>query len=189
MATLALGMTASGCMTRTEPAAETPIRSDSPATAGTELARAPIESRSGSQLEGEAEFTQQGEWVEMVLTVRNAPPGLLAVHLHEIGDCSAADAGSAGPHWNPTDERHGQLGVTGEAHLGDIGNLEVGQDGTGEIRFRTRAWSIGREADRDIVGRSVVVHAEADDFVSQPSGDAGDRIGCGVIAQVPHSRL
>jgi Cu-Zn family superoxide dismutase len=87
---------------------------------------------------------------------------------------------SAGPHWNPTNQAHGQWGH-GAYHLGDIGNIEVGPDGKGGITFRTDLWSIGGKPEKDIVGRAVVVHANPDDFVTQPTGNAGGRIGCGVV--------
>jgi Cu-Zn family superoxide dismutase len=107
-------------------------------------------------------------------------PGPHAVHIHETGDCSAEDGSSAGGHWNPTGEEHGKWGEH-PFHLGDIGNIEVGEDGTGSITLSTDLWSIGDSSDHDVVGKSIVVHAGADDFKSQPSGAAGERIGCGVI--------
>ena len=82
-------------------------------------------------------------------------------------------------HWNPTDVEHGKWGE-GEFHLGDIGNITVGEDGTGRITLTTDLWEIGTGSDIDVVGKSIIIHADADDFVSQPSGAAGARIGCGV---------
>jgi Cu-Zn family superoxide dismutase len=140
-----------------------------------------IEARSGSTLGGEAVFAQQGGNVVLTLTVENAPQGSLAVHLHEKGDCSAPDAMSAGPHWNPTGEMHGQWGHS-PYHRGDIGNIEVGPDGKGTLTLTTDLWNIGGDPAGDIVGRSIVVHAKTDDFKTQPTGNAGGRIGCGVIA-------
>ena len=87
---------------------------------------------------------------------------------------------SAGGHWNPTGVAHGKWGE-GEFHLGDIGNIAVGEDGTGSITLTTDLWEIGTGSDVDIVGKGIIVHAGADDFTSQPSGAAGARIGCGVI--------
>ncbi|MDE0087277.1 MAG: superoxide dismutase family protein, partial [Candidatus Poribacteria bacterium] len=75
---------------------------------------------------------------------------------------------------------HGKWGE-GEFHLGDIGNKTVGDDGTGTIELSTELWEIGTGSIIDVVGKSIIVHADADDFVSQPSGNAGARIGCGVI--------
>lgn len=140
---------------------------------------------SGSTVTGEAIFTQDGDDIMLVVDIRNAAPGpaLHAVHIHETGDCSAADGTSAGSHWNPTDEAHGRWG--GDSfHLGDLGNIPVGSDGTGYIERTTDLWDIGTGSDRDVVGKAIVVHAGEDDFISQPSGAAGARIGCGIIELV-----
>jgi len=144
-------------------------------------ASARIEPKSGSSLTGTATFTSSGGMVTLDLEVHGAPPGELAVHLHEIGDCSAADGSSAGPHWNPAGSEHGRWGAS-PFHLGDVGNLRVGPDGTGRMTLSTDLWKIGGgDPGSDIVGRAVVVHEKADDFVTQPTGAAGGRIGCGVI--------
>ena len=90
------------------------------------------------------------------------------------------DGTSAGGHWNPTNVAHGAWGE-GEFHLGDIGNMTVAENGTGRIALTTDLWEMGTGSDVDIVGRSVIVHADPDDFTSQPTGNAGGRIGCGVI--------
>lgn len=137
----------------------------------------------GSDVAGEAVFTQEGDDIMLVVDIWNASPGLHAVHIHAVGDCSAADGTSAGGHWNPTDEDHGRWG--GESfHLGDLGNIPVGRDGTGYLERTTDLWDLGTGSDLDIVGKAIIVHAEEDDFVSQPSGAAGGRIGCGVIELV-----
>ena len=112
-------------------------------------------------------------------------PGSHAVHIHEHGDCSAPDAMSAGGHWNPTSKAHGKWGqADGEFHLGDIGNIEVGADGKGIIEFVTDLWTIGGGGPNDVVGKSIIVHAMPDDYTSQPTGAAGERIGCGEIQRV-----
>ena len=141
---------------------------------------ATIGSTSDSGVTGMAIFTQNGDQVTFTVEIQNATPGLHAVHIHENGDCSAPDGKSAGGHWNPTDVAHGKWGE-GEFHLGDIGNITVGEDGTGSFELTTDLWEIGTGSDIDVVGKGMIVHADADDFVSQPSGNAGVRIGCGVI--------
>ena len=143
-------------------------------------ANALINSLNDSGVTGMAVFTQNGDQITFMIEIQGASPGLHAVHIHAYGDCSAPDGTSAGGHWNPTDVAHGKWGE-GEFHLGDIGNITVGEDGTGRITLTTDLWEIGTGADIDVVGKSVIVHADADDFVSQPSGNAGARIGCGVI--------
>ena len=139
-----------------------------------------INPTSGNTVTGMAVFTLTGETVMLSIEIKNASPGVHAVHIHENGDCSSADGKSAGGHWNPTEVAHGKWGE-GEFHLGDIGNITVGDDGTGTIKLSTELWEIGTGSIRDVVGKGIIVHADADDFVSQPSGNAGARIGCGVI--------
>jgi Cu-Zn family superoxide dismutase len=144
------------------------------------VAVADLAPKSGSELSGLAVLTETGGEVEFDVRIERVEPGLHAVHIHETGDCSAEDATSAGGHWNPTGVEHGRWGEP-PYHLGDIGNIEVGEDGKGALTLRTDRWSIGGSPDHDVVGKAVVVHAGADDFTSQPSGAAGERIGCGVI--------
>lgn len=139
-----------------------------------------INPTSGNTVTGMAVFTLTGNTVMLSIEIKNASPGIHAVHIHENGDCSATDGTSAGGHWNPTDVAHGKWGE-GEFHLGDIGNITVGDDGTGTIELSTELWEIGTGSIIDVVGKGIIVHADADDFVSQPSGNAGARIGCGVI--------
>ena len=139
-----------------------------------------IGSASGSNLTGTAIFTQSGDTITATIEILNVSPGLHAVHIHEKGDCSSPDGKSAGGHWNPTNVAHGKWGE-GEFHLGDIGNITVGEDGTGTIELTTDLWEIGTGSDIDVVGKGIIVHADPDDFISQPSGNAGARIGCGVI--------
>lgn len=141
---------------------------------------ATIHSTSGSNVMGTATFTQSADTIMLRIEVKNVAPGLHAVHIHEKGDCSSPDGKSAGGHWNPTNVAHGKWGE-GEFHLGDIGNITVHEDGTGVIELKTNLWELGTGSNLDVVGKSIIVHADADDFTSQPSGNAGARIGCGVI--------
>lgn len=139
-----------------------------------------IEPKSGSSVTGTATFSAVGGQVTLTLEVQNAPPGEHAFHIHQVGDCSAPDGNSAGGHWNPDDVAHGRWGES-PFHLGDVGNLTVGQDGYGSMTLTTDKWSIDTGAPNDILGKSVILHAKADDFSTQPTGAAGGRIGCGVI--------
>lgn len=144
-------------------------------------AEAIMEAKSGSSLAGKASFVvgEDGK-ITLTIAIEGVEPGTHAAHIHATGDCSAADGTSAGGHWNPTTMDHGKWG--GEHHhLGDIGNIEAGEDGKGTITLTTDKWAIGTGADNDVVGKAIIVHAKADDFTSQPSGAAGTRIGCGVI--------
>lgn len=143
-------------------------------------ASAVIEAKSGSAMKGLVLFAVEGDTVTAMIEVTGAPPGEHAVHIHEHGDCSSDDAMSAGGHWNPTMQDHGRWGVE-PFHLGDIGNMTVDANGVGKIRLTTTLWTVGTGESNDIVGHAIMVHADPDDFVSQPSGNAGARIGCGVI--------
>lgn len=142
---------------------------------------ATISSASGSGLTGTATFTKESQGVKLVLTVEKATPGPHAVHLHQNGDCSKPDATSAGPHWNPTKQPHGKRGE-GDHHKGDMPNMEIGQDGKGRLELTVDGWTIGgTDTTTNIINKAIIVHAKADDYKSQPAGNAGDRIGCGVI--------
>ncbi len=139
---------------------------------------------SGSEVQGTARFTQTDQGVRMELEVSGLEPGSVhALHIHEHGDCSAHDATSAGGHWNPTNVQHGQRGVSDEFHSGDIDNIQADSDGNARYEFTAEDWSIGGDDATNIIGKSVMIHIKPDDFVSQPTGDAGDRISCGAIEQ------
>jgi Cu-Zn family superoxide dismutase len=152
------------------------------ATHGREVKKALawVNATSGNEFQASAIFVKSGSQIELQITVDPAPPGEHAVHIHEHGDCSSPDGKSAGGHWNPTGENHGKWGVD-PFHLGDIGNVMVGEDGTGALSLTTDLWSMGTGAENDILNRAVIVHADADDFETQPTGNAGARLGCGVI--------
>ncbi len=149
-------------------------------TQTTLMATATIGETNESGVAGKAVFTQIGDNIKLVVSLANASAGEHAVHIHATGDCSAPDGKSAGGHWNPTGVAHGKWGE-GEFHLGDIGNMTVDDQGMGKIELTTNLWEMNTGSDIDIVGKAIIVHAGADDFVSQPSGKAGARIGCGVI--------
>ncbi|MEH0158566.1 superoxide dismutase family protein [Limibacter armeniacum] len=143
-----------------------------------------IGAASGSNVKGEITFLYEGDKVTMKVEVEGLPAGTHAIHLHENGDCSAEDGKSAGGHWNPMDKDHGKIGNDGPYHKGDIGNLETGEDGKVTLTFFTDEWCVGcGNESKDVIGKSVIIHAGEDDFTSQPSGNAGKRIGCGVIEQ------
>lgn len=182
---MALFLTLSSCNTGTQQADEGESEStEQQAQAEERTAKATMEPASGSNVSGEVTFTQEDEGkVRIEVSVQNLPPGEHAVHLHENGDCSAADASSAGGHWNPTMKPHGKRGDGTDFHKGDIDNMNVGDDGKGTLSMTIDGWSIGGPDSTNIVGKSVIIHDNADDFTSQPSGNAGGRISCGVIKE------
>jgi len=147
---------------------------------------ATLEPRSGAAVTGEGVFVRQENGVAFGVYVENAEPGLHAVHIHESGDCTAADASSAGDHWNPTDQDHGRWGDD-PFHLGDIGNIDVAEAGAGTLELMTDRWSL-TESERNVVGRALVVHREPDDFSTQPAGAAGE-VRLGLFGQVAASAV
>lgn len=141
-----------------------------------------MESKSGSTAKGTITFSEENGNVKMEANLSGLKPGTHAIHIHESSDCSAADGKSAGGHWNPTHVQHGKWGDAKGYHKGDIGNFEADSDGNGTVSLTTDEWCVGcGDANKDIIGKSVIVHEGTDDFVSQPSGDAGSRISCGGI--------
>jgi len=186
---LVLGVVASlvGCAHKgaSSPASETPASASASASASTSAAKAgaTLEPRSrNTTLSGRAEFVSTPAGVTLVLHVTGAPPGAHGAHIHEKGDCSDAEAKSAGGHWNPAGHKHGAPPPDG-AHLGDLGNLTVGADGTGHLELTSAAWKIGDGSPEDVIGKAVVIHGGPDDLVTDPAGNSGPRIGCGVIKQ------
>ena len=132
-------------------------------------------------LTGTAEFMQQNGKVKMVLNITclKMANKSVAVHLHEMGDCG--DMGKmAHGHWNPTNQQHGKWG-SASFHLGDIGNVRLDASGKGTLEMETDLWTLGGDDKSNILNRSVIVHNGADDFTTQPTGNSGSRIGCGVI--------
>lgn len=138
-------------------------------------------SKNGSNVTGSIILTQGEKEVTMVVSLTGLTPGEHAIHIHQNGDCSSDDGKSAGGHWNPTTEDHGKWGDHMH-HSGDIGNLVANNDGGASLTFSTDKWCIGCDDEkRNVLGKSFIVHASADDFESQPSGAAGARQACGVI--------
>ena len=134
-------------------------------------------------LTGTAEFMQLNGKVKMVLNITCAKMAnkTVAVHLHEMGDCG--DMGKmAHGHWNPTNQQHGKWG-SASFHSGDIGNVSLDATGKGTLEMETDLWSLGGDEKTNIFNRSVIVHNGADDFTTQPTGNSGSRIGCGVISK------
>ena len=130
-------------------------------------------------LRGTVEFTRTGDGVRVVAHVEGLPPGSVhAIHIHEYGDCSAPDAMSAGEHYNPEGHPHA-LPTQPRRHAGDLGNLEADDQGKAHLDMTVDNLSIAGEKS-PILGRAVIIHSERDKG-TQPSGDAGSRMACGVI--------
>ena len=137
---------------------------------------------------GTATLIQISDGVRLVLDVRGLPPGDKAVHIHEVGTCDAPFT-SAGNHFNPDGKAHGLLNPGGP-HAGDLPNMRVGTDGTGRLETMNYRVSLdpGPTSVFDADGSALVVHAAADDFKTDPTGEAGARIACGVVTSTKSSR-
>ena len=143
-----------------------------------------LEPRSGSDVSGTVTFTEENGEVVMQARIVGLEEGRHALHLHENADCSAADATSAGGHWNPTFEDHGEWGDPEGFHRGDVGNFDVNAEGVGIVNFSTDLWCIGCEDEKEnILNKAVIVHEGVDDYESQPSGAAGSRLACAGIIE------
>jgi Cu-Zn family superoxide dismutase len=135
----------------------------------------------GNKVSGTVTFTEVADGVQVHAEITGLTPGNHGFHIHEFGDCTATDGSSAGAHFNPTNQPH--AGPDADArHVGDMGNIEADASGTAKLDYLDHSISLADD-DRSIIGRSVVVHAKADDLKSQPAGDSGARIACGVIGR------
>ena len=143
-----------------------------------------LDSKSGSTATGKAAFSESNGVVTFEAKLVGLTPGTHAIHIHEKADCSSDDGKSTGGHWNPTFAPHGKWGSEEGYHKGDIGNLEANDDGTASISLQTDEWCIGcGDPNKDIMGKAIIVHEGVDDFVTQPTGNAGGRISCGGIIE------
>lgn len=132
----------------------------------------------GNKVSGTVTFTQAEGGVRVVADVEGLAKGRHGFHIHEFGDCSAPDGTSAGGHFNPAAMNHGApMDMT--RHAGDMGNLEAGDDGKAHLDYVDRMMTL--EGPNSIIGRSLIVHKNEDDLKTQPTGNAGPRVACGVI--------
>jgi Cu-Zn family superoxide dismutase len=134
------------------------------------------------QVSGTVQFTAAEHGVKVMVDLKGLKPnGQHGFHIHEKGDLSSPDLKSAGPHFNPNMKKHG--GPEGdERHGGDLGNLTADAQGNAKVELMAHGVTLDGEKD-GIVGRSILVHAKADDLKTDPSGDSGDRIAGGVITK------
>ena len=132
----------------------------------------------GSGVKGTITFTQHDDYVSISGEITGLTPGEHAFHVHEFGECSSADGMSAGGHFNPDKKPHG--GPHDEdRHVGDLGNLKADDNGKTVVNMEDKLVQLS--GPHSVIGRSVIVHAMADDLKSQPAGNAGGRIACAVI--------
>jgi Cu-Zn family superoxide dismutase len=150
----------------------------------TSTAKATLVNNQGKKV-GQATLTETPKGVKIVMTVENLPPGVHAFHIHQNGVCTPPDFKSAGGHFNPYGKQHGFLNPAGP-HAGDLPNITVGPDGTAKVELLTKLVTLKSGAKNSLFppgGTSLVIHAGADDYVTDPAGNAGPRIACGAITR------
>ena len=173
-AALLAGCASTGTPTATAAAA-------APAKSTASRATVNLAPASASLVSGTLTLVPMGDGVHITGEVGGLKPGdTRGFHIHEKGDCSAADATTAGGHFNPGAQAHGRAGQ-GAHHAGDTDNIVADAKGVARINAHVSGVTLGGGAANDIAGRAVIVHAAADDYTSQPAGNAGARVACGVI--------
>ena len=135
----------------------------------------------GNKVSGTVTLAEEADGVKIRAEITGLTPGNHGFHVHEFGDCSAADASSAGAHFNPTHKPHAGPDAP-ERHVGDMGNVQADASGKATLEYVDHQISLTND-ERSAIGRSVVVHAKPDDLKSQPAGDSGARVACGVIGR------
>ncbi|MGO4325697.1 superoxide dismutase family protein [Cupriavidus sp. 2TAF22] len=151
-------------------------------TNGGDSAVASLDAKSGTATQGTVTFTQRGDRVLVKADVTGLPPNTEhGFHVHEKGDCSSPDAMSAGGHFNPTGKPHGSMSMP-DHHAGDINNLRADASGRAQASFELSGVTVS-PGPTSVVGHAVVVHKDPDDYRTQPTGNSGGRIACGVVAK------
>jgi superoxide dismutase, Cu-Zn family len=139
---------------------------------------AQVEPAQGNNARGKVTFTAVPGGLRVTADISGLAPGMHGFHVHEKGDCSAPDFTSAGDHFNPTGTKHGAREHQ-SAHNGDMGNVEADASGNAHVEYVDPKMKL--EGESSVIGKAVVVHEKADDLSTQPSGNSGARIACGVI--------
>ncbi len=144
------------------------------------VAKAKLAGKAGTDLTGSVTFTEQGGKVTIEAHVMGLAAGKHGFHVHEKGDCGDADFKNAGGHFNPTGAPHAGP-MDAQHHAGDLGNIEIDANGHGMLEISTAMLTVA-PGPNSVIGRAVIVHEKADDLKTQPTGDAGGRVACGVVS-------
>ena len=147
-------------------------------TPAVKSATAKLNPTEGNEVTGTVTFTATSGGIRIVADITGLTPGRHGFHIHEKGDCGGKGAENAGGHFNPTNQRHGSPDNFAR-HVGDLGNVHANEHG--HARYERIDSAITFEGANNIIGRSIVVHAGEDDFHTQPTGNSGARVACGVI--------
>jgi Cu-Zn family superoxide dismutase len=177
---LMLGASAVALMGCTATAQDGGAQDHSRHAAGHFKAEAVLKTAAGAGA-GSASVQEHDGGLMVTVKAKGLPPGPHGVHVHMVGRCDAPDFTTAGSHWNPTAKQHGMENPAGP-HGGDMPNLLVGSDGTGSLTIALPSGTFEGLLDED--GAAIVVHAAADDLKTDPSGNSGGRIACGVFGAV-----
>ena len=148
-------------------------------TAQGPAAVATLEATQGNNTSGSVTFTPKADKVVVVARVSGLTPGAHGFHVHEKGDCSSGDGMSAGGHFNPFGKPHGDPSKP-DHHAGDMPMLVADASGNASLTTELSGISVG-SGSGDVVGKAVIVHKDADDYTTQPTGNSGARVACGVI--------
>jgi Cu-Zn family superoxide dismutase len=166
-------------MTRQTAAAFATVLALAATSALAQKATATLQPTAGNTAAGTVTFMMQGGQVAVQARVTGLKPNAEhGFHVHEKGDCSSPDGNSAGGHFNPDGKPHGPQDAP--HHAGDMPSLKADGSGTAEARFMLSGVSVGSGAG-DVVGKGLIVHAQPDDYKTQPTGNAGARLACGVV--------
>ena len=137
---------------------------------------------SNSGVSGKAIFIKTSKGIKLTLSLDGKRNTTVAAHIHSGSECDYIDGSKAMGHWNPTGEAHGYWGAE-SFHSGDLGNVRLNGEGKGELVVfdNKKRWSLEKTGNKSVAGKTIIIHSGYDDGISQPTGNAGGRVGCGVI--------
>jgi len=137
---------------------------------------------SNSGVTGKAIFKKTRKGTKLTVTLGGKKNTTVAAHIHRGNECDYIDGSAAMGHWNPTGEAHGYWG-TKNFHSGDLGNIKLNSEGKGKLVVddNDKRWTLEKTGKKSVIGKTIIIHSGYDDGTSQPTGNAGERVGCGVI--------